>query len=389
MGGGSGGHVTPIVAVLKQIDEQQQGDVEVRVWSDASFYRRTNEAVSGYDASIIVQKIASGKVRRFYGVPLWRHLLRVRTIVLPNIIDVFRMVGGVVQSVIRMLFWRPDVVFCKGGFVSVPVGVAARILSIPVVLHDSDAHPGLANSILAKWAMKIGTGASLDHYRYPVEKARYVGIPINAEFRVYNPQERKAFAKKLGFATDRPLIVVTGGGLGAKPINDAVVEILDQLLAVANVMLLSGDYQYEELLEKLEHYKDTSIFQLHPFLAKDMLAALAGADIVVARAGATTLLELSALAKPTVLIPNPNLTGGHQTKNAKVFANKNAVALVEELELAQDSLSLLNALTSLLASEKKRADLSRSIQTFAMPNAARDMADMIIKTAKKKNRRQG
>ncbi len=385
MGGGSGGHVTPIVAVLKALS-RHQSDLEVRVWSDASFYRRTQEAVGAYDSSIQVQKVASGKVRRFYGVPLWKQLLRFRTLVIPNIIDMFRMIGGIFQSVWRMLFWRPDVVFCKGGFVSVPVGIAARILRVPVVLHDSDAHPGLANSILSKWAIKIGTGATLDHYRYPVEKASYVGIPINPDFRVYAEDERRAFVERLGFSPHRPLVVVTGGGLGAKPVNDAVVAILDQLLAIANVMLLSGDYQYPELAELLKHHKDTSVFQLHPFLGNDMVAALAAAEVVVARAGATTLLELSSLAKPTVLIPNPNLAGGHQTKNAAVYAKKDAVQLVAETELEKSPTLLLDAVTSLLTSPEKRRQLAGAIHTFAMPNAADDMAKMIIQAAKGKKK---
>lgn len=387
MGGGSGGHVTPIVAVLKALNERRS-DLEIRVWSDVSFYRRTKEAVHAYDSSILVQKVASGKVRRFYGVPLVKQLLRIRTLVIPNVIDVFRMIGGIFQSVWRMLFWRPDVVFCKGGFVSVPVGIAARILMIPVVLHDSDAHPGLANSILSKWAKKIGTGATLDHYRYPVEKASYVGIPINPDFHIYSTKEKTSFVKQLGFSIDRPFVVVTGGGLGAKPINDAVAEVIDQLLAAANVLLLSGDYQYEELAESLKEYKDTTSFQLHSFLVgEEMIAALVAADVVVARAGATTLLELSSLAKPTVLIPNPNLAGGHQAKNAAVYAKRDAVALVKESELADQPALLLDAVTSLLANEKKRDQLSRTIHTFAMPNAAADMAKMIESAAQKKDGR--
>lgn len=386
MGGGSGGHVTPIVAVLKALGEQQS-DLDIRVWSDVSFYRRTKETVDAYDPSILVQKVASGKVRRFYGVPLWKQLLRIRTLVIPNIIDMFRMIGGIFQSIWRMLFWRPDVVFCKGGFVSVPVGIAARCLSIPVVLHDSDTHPGLANSILSKWAVKIGTGATLEHYRYPVEKASYVGIPINPDFRIYTEKEKTTFASQLGFSIDRPLVVVTGGGLGAKPVNDAIVQILDQLLAAANVMLLSGDFQYDELAESLKGYADTSSFQLHPFLGKEMIAALAAADVVIARAGATTLLELASLAKPTILVPNPHLTGGHQTKNAAVFAEQNAVLLIDEAEIADHPRLLLESITSLLADSKKRDQLSRAIHGFAMPNAAVDMAKMIISVVKKKDRR--
>jgi len=383
VGGGSGGHVTPIVAVLKALQERQE-KLEVRVWSDASFYQRTAEAVKAFDDNVLVQKVLSGKIRRFYGVPLWKQLLRFRTLVIPNTIDIFRMIGGIFQSMWRLLLWRPDVVFCKGGFVSVPVGIAARCLAIPVVLHDSDAHPGLANSILSHWASKIGTGATLDHYRYPIDKASYAGIPINPDFHKYSDETRAQFAKELGFSPDRPLVVVTGGGLGAKPINDAVTQILDQLLAATNVLLISGDYQYEELSKSLKHLEDdASIFQLRPFLGKEMVSALAAAEIVVARAGATTMLELASLAKPTILIPNPHLTGGHQTKNAAVYEKKQAVCLLEEKDLAERPILLLETITSLLASADKRKQLSDAIYKFAMPNAANDMAAMIESAARR------
>lgn len=375
--------MTPIVAVLKALHDRQK-DLEVRVWSDASFYQRTKEAVAAYDDSIMVQTVLSGKVRRFYGVPMWKQLLQFRVLVIPNILDIFRMIGGIFQSVGRLLVWRPDVVFCKGGFVSVPVGIAARCLGIPVVLHDSDAHPGLANSILSHWASRIGTGATLDHYRYPVDKASYVGIPINPDFHKYSEDDRKKFVKRLGFSTDRPLVVVTGGGLGAKPINDAVVEVLEQLLTAANVLLISGDHQYKELAQALDHLEeDTSIFQLHPFLGDKMVWALAGADVVIARAGATTLLELASLAKPTILIPNPHLAGGHQTKNAAVYAKKNAVLLLDEAELEKRPMALLEAVTSLLASKEKRTKLADAIYAFAMPDAANHMAIIIESTARK------
>ena len=375
--------MTPIVAVLKMLAEQQQS-LDIRVWSDKAFYARTRQAVAGYDKLIRVEVVASGKIRRIHGVPVWQQLLRVRTLVLPNILDLFRMFGGTVQSMWRMLFWRPDVVFCKGGFVSVPVGVAAWLLRIPVVLHDSDAHPGLANSLLSHWATSIGTGATLDHYRYPVDKASYVGIPINPDFHRYSEKERVAFKNQLGFSADRPLVVVTGGGLGAKPINDAVVAVIEQLLSATNVLLLSGDYQHDELKATLKHLDDASRFQLQAFLAGgDMVAALAGADIVVARAGATTLLELSALAKPTILVPNPHLAGGHQTKNAAVYAQKNAVVLLDEADLEAQPIKLLEATTSLLLDKKRREDLGDAIYGFAMPHAARDMAAMIISAAGK------
>jgi UDP-N-acetylglucosamine--N-acetylmuramyl-(pentapeptide) pyrophosphoryl-undecaprenol N-acetylglucosamine transferase len=372
----------PIVAVLLEV-RLTSPDAEIQVWSDAKFFDRTRESVSSVNPDIIVKQIVSGKLRRYYDVPLWKQLLRFRTIVLPNMLDLFKVAIGILQSIFRLIIWRPDVVFCKGGFVSLPVGIASRVLRIPVVLHDSDAHPGLANKILANWASKIGTGASIEHYPYPKDKTRYVGIPISREYRLYTDNERKEIKVKLGIPTNKPLVVITGGGLGAKPINDASVAIIEDLLKIANVILISGNYQYSELKNKLARYSHTKKIKLYAFLGETMPATLSAADVVVSRAGATTLLELSTLGKPTVLVPNPNLPGGHQTKNAQSFIDSSAVVSIDEYELEEDATLLFEAIQSIITDANLSKSLSKKIQHFAKPDAAKQMASMIMAFSKK------
>jgi len=347
------------------------------MWCDKKFSRQARETmrrVEGVD--IRVDVIASGKFRRYHTLPLWRQLLRLRTIVLPNIRDGFFIAAGTLQSFVKLLLWRPDVIFCKGGYVCLPVGVAAHLLKIPLVLHDSDAHPGLTNRVLSRWAVKIGTGAPLEHYPYPVSKAEYVGIPVDARFHVYSSEERTAYKKELGFDA-RPLVVVTGGGLGAQSINLAVVSVLDELLEGCNVLLISGTRQYSELHKKTAQY-DQSRFQLHGFVSDKMVETLAAADLVVARAGATTLLELAALAKPTVIIPNPYLTGGHQLKNAAVYTEKNAGTIIDEEQLVAEPHVLLDTLTALILNPEELERMGKAIHQFAKPHAASDMAKMIL-----------
>ncbi len=361
-------------------------DADIRVWSDRKFFSRTQEAMAEVGHSVRVQRVASGKIRRYHSLSIWRQLLRVRTIVLPNVIDMVKMLAGIIQSSWRFLWWRPDVIFCKGGFVSVPVGLAARLFRIPVVLHDSDTHPGLANRVLSRWASAIGTGASLDHYNYPAAKAKHVGIPIKEVFRDYSNSERQAFKQQLGFSAEYPLLVVTGGGLGAQAINNGIADSLDKLLETTSVLLLSGDGQYKELAERLASYKDSSRFQLHAFLGKEMLPALASADAVVARAGATTLLELAALGTPTILIPSPYLVGGHQLTNAAMYEKNGAALVVDELKMTDDTSVLTDAIIGLLADEGRRQSMSKAIKKMAFPDAARDMADMILAARKKGGR---
>ena len=333
-----------------------------------------------FDKSIPVSTIHAGKLRRYNAFPLWQQLLR-PSIVLPNIRDMVLVGIGFFESIIRLLAWRPDVVFTKGGFVCLPVGIAARLLRIPLVIHDSDAHPGLTNRMLAKGATLIATGAPLHFYHYPASKARYVGIPIATEFTPFNAEAQAAAKEEFGFDSTKPLLVVTGGGLGAKRLNDAVVAALDELLPVTSVLLISGAGQYDELLPLVP--KNDHRFRLTAFVSEGMARVLGGADIVVARAGATTIVELAALAKPTILIPNAYLTGGHQLKNAAVYAEKEAVIVLSEEDLERDPKLLAREVGDLLSDEKRRWSMSKAFRAFAKPHAAEEVADMILLAADK------
>lgn len=276
--------------------------------------------------------------------------------------------------------WRPDVVFTKGGFVCLPVGLAAKLLKIPLVIHDSDAHPGLTNRVLAKWADAIGTGAPLKYYSYPKAISQYVGVPISAEFTPLNEKERQAAKQTLGFDPTRPLVVVTGGGLGAQRINNAVAKRVHELLDITSLILISGADQYDELRALTP--RDSSTYQLHAFVSGKMAQMLSAADVVVARAGATTILELAAAARPTILIPNGYLTGGQQLKNAAVYAEGEAVEVINEHELDANPQLLVDTLTALLANPVRLEQMSKTFHEFAKPHAASDVADMIESTVK-------
>jgi UDP-N-acetylglucosamine--N-acetylmuramyl-(pentapeptide) pyrophosphoryl-undecaprenol N-acetylglucosamine transferase len=333
-----------------------------------------------FDKTVPVQTIFSGKFRRYHNLPVWRQLLRPVSIIMPNIRDGLFVICGFIQSMIKLLLWRPDVVFTKGGFVCLPVGLAAKLLKIPLVIHDSDAHPGLTNRVLAKWATQIATGAPLKHYPYPKEITRYVGIPISTEFTPINEETRRDIKKDLGFDPRRPLVVVTGGGLGARRINDAVAKRLDEILEIASVILISGNDQYDEMRAVTPEADDR--FQLHAFVSSGMASMLGAADVVVTRAGATTLLELAALARPTILVPNGYLTGGHQLKNAAAYAENGAVEVIDEHELEANPQLLVDMLTSLLVNPEQLKRMSKAFHEFAKPNAAIEMADMIESAAK-------
>lgn len=363
-----------MVAVFKEL--RKDGDHELRFWCDRKFGPTARQTFARFDDQIPVKFITAGKFRRYHGESRWQHLAP--SILLPNIRDLCKVLIGCVQSFFGLLRWRPDVIFIKGGYVCLPVGYAARLLRIPLVLHDSDAHPGLTNRLLSPFAVRIGTGAPLEYYRYSPNIARYVGVPIDTAFRPYSEAEKRTLKQKLGFDPDRPLVVVTGGGLGAVRINNAIADNRDRLLAESSLFLISGAHQYDELRRELD---DRPGWRLESFV-HGLAPVLGAADVVVARAGATTLLELAALGMPTVIVPNGRLTAGHQLKNAKVYQDALAAIIVEEDQLETRPELLGDALIHLLKSPKIRHDLGKNFLQFAKPHAAADMADMILEGAK-------
>lgn len=363
------------MAVIKEI-KKQEPDVEVRFWCDKVFYDRASSLVSNYDSSLKVSKIFAGKFRRYNHLNLWQHLM-IPSVVFPNIRDWFLIFAGFIQSFFKLIVWRPDVIFIKGGYVCLPVGLAAAVLKIPFVIHDSDAHPGLTNRILARYATKIATGAPLEYYSYPKDKSSYVGIPVDEAFQVLTKEQQASAKKRWDVDSETPLVVITGGGLGAKRINRAVLSARADLEQIAHIVLISGQDDYEEL-KKDNHSSDR--FKLIDFVSKDMAGLLGAADIVVARAGATSLLELAALAKPTILIPNAKLTGGHQLKNAKVYEDAGAVVVLNEQKLEDQPSILVDAIKDILQSDQMKNSLGDKFYQFAKPDAAKDVADLIIST---------
>ncbi len=353
---------------------------EIRFWCDKKFAKPAGELIGNFDKKIPVQTIMAGKLRRYHHLSVVRQLLWL-SLVFQNIRDMFLVVAGFFQSFVKLIMWRPDVVFTKGGFVCLPVGIAATILRIPLVVHDSDAHPGLTNRILGKWATAIATGAPLKYYNYPVEKSRYVGIPIAAEFHEFSESEQQKAKQQWGIDENRPLVVVTGGGLGASRINDAVVSSLNSLTDISSVVLVSGNGQYDEI--KAITPNNDENFQLYAFISKGMASLLGAADVVIARAGATTILELASLAKPTILIPNGKLTGGHQLKNAEVYQKAAATIVIDEDKMVADPQILVTVVKSILSDPNRAKAMAKIFSSFARPRAASDVADMIISSARK------
>ena len=231
VGGGSGGHVTPVVAVVREIWKIRPR-AKIDFWTDKKYYKNARKITVENGMDVDIKRVSAGKFRRYAGFGLMDYL-RHFDIVLNNIADFFRLVAGFFQSLFRLIAHRPDVIFLKGGYVCLPVGMAARLLRIPYVIHDSDSVPGLTNRLLAKKAAKIATGMPLKYYNYPEDRAEWTGIPISEEFKPVSEVKQKKLKKELGFDPDQKLVLATGGSLGAEDINLTIREILPELLKKA------------------------------------------------------------------------------------------------------------------------------------------------------------
>lgn len=364
--------------MLKEV-RAQAPKAELRFWVDAKFASQARLVLEPFDSTLRVDIITAGKLRRYHHLTLLQHFLW-PSLVWHNFVDLCKVGVGFFQSFFKLIAWRPDVIFAKGGYVCLPVCLAAQCLRIPFVIHDSDAHPGLTNRILARYANAIGTGAPLEYYSYPPHKAHYVGIPINEAFHPYTSAEQRAAKKEWGIDPSLPLVVVTGGGLGARRLNNVVIQLLPKLQQIGATVLISGVGQYEEL--KKEVPKNTPRVQLHAFTNK-MAQLIGAADIVVTRAGATTILEVAAAAKPTILVPNAALTGGHQLKNAAVYGDAQAAIVLDEDAMVEKPEILEKAIQFYIEDSKISRSMAGQLHTFAKPHAARDMARLILSAHRK------
>lgn len=402
VGGGSGGHITPAVAVVRKILEMKPR-TRVEFWTDRKYYKNvvkitteigmrwgSEEGIKRKKAPYVrVRKVFSGKFRRYAGWRLkdWLEnwMIVFKDLIIGNIVGFFGFLLGLLQSFGRLLWpkTRPDVIFLKGGFVGLPVGLVASFLRIPYVVHESDAVPGLANRILMKGATKIASGWAGDWGggRYAYKTIR-VGIPVAPEFKRVTEKKQKTLKKAFGFDPERPLVIVTGGSLGSQNINLAIREILPQVLKVASLGLVAGRKHYEEMVdlkryEEWDQAKLQSNFRMWKFnSAMDEL--LGAADVVVSRAGATTLTELAALEKAVIVVPFERLPGGHQVKNAEKLVEMQAVVMVPDEKMRQQPDLLLDQIKHLIRSPKKREELAKRLHEETRSDAAERLAEILV-----------
>lgn len=379
-GAGSGGHITPILAVAHEIKQRQPK-------AQLIYIGQTGDKMGDIPANSPdideVRTVRAGKLRRYHGEGL-NQLLDIKTAVL-NIRDIFYTLAGIIQSYKLLKQLQPDMIFIKGGFVGVPVGLAAARLKIHYITHDSDAIPGLANRLISRWAFKHAVALPADIYRYPPEKTVTTGIPLRSDFKAVTPQLVNEYRSRLKIPEKARMLFVIGGGLGSQRVNDAFAEALPHLLAEYPDLYVVQSAGRQNEAATAEIYKQRlSEAEQGRMLIRgyidDVFTYSGAADLVITRAGATNLAEFALQGKACIVIPSPFLAGGHQLKNAEYLAEQQAAVIINEADLMQDPIRLASLASELLKDDERRETLGRNLSRFAKPKATQELADMILES---------
>ncbi|HOM33088.1 MAG TPA: UDP-N-acetylglucosamine--N-acetylmuramyl-(pentapeptide) pyrophosphoryl-undecaprenol N-acetylglucosamine transferase [Candidatus Paceibacterota bacterium] len=368
-GGGTGGHIYPLIAVyrnLKKITDQRLVNLDATFIGADTFDEKVFT-----DENIKVIKIFSGKWRNYFS--------------LLNFLDIFKIIFGIFQSLWYLWKVMPDMIFSKGGYGALPVVIAGFLLGIPIIEHESDTIPGKSNKIAASLAKKIIVSFSSTKNYFPPEKAVVIGNPIR-ESILNNKINQKEGKKYFNFLLDKPVVLFLGGSQGSQRINDLVLDSIEGLLKNdIQIIHQTGPKNFKQVFLEAKVILEflpppyPSFYQCKEFLnEKDYLNALVAADLIVARAGSGTIFEIAASQKPAILIPLPEAAHNHQKMNAIEYARYGGAIVLEE-ENATPNI-LIKTILDILQNEDKKNVMINSAKLFIKRNAAEEIAKEILLT---------
>ncbi|MEK7582344.1 MAG: UDP-N-acetylglucosamine--N-acetylmuramyl-(pentapeptide) pyrophosphoryl-undecaprenol N-acetylglucosamine transferase [Patescibacteria group bacterium] len=366
IGGASGGHVYPLLAVAKSLQAHaQQKNINVRlllIGANRGFLERAAQ-----EGGFAFKHIIAGGLRR-YASPLL-------------FLDLIKIPIGFIQALWYLFWFMPDVVFSKGGYDSVALVLVAKLFFIPVYLHESDSIPGLANRIVTRFVNIVFISFKSAEKYFP-GKAMLVGNPVRMDLF---GADRGAALESFNFSGNTKTLLILGGSQGAKVINDIIANSLVELVKDYQIIHQCGDSQYESvraivdtfIKEGKESYGSLieSRYRLYPFLnVKEMAMAYAACDIIISRSGAASLFEIAQVGKPAIIIPLQQASRGEQITNAIEFA-KAGLAILEGANITTHI--LINQIQSLLE-PARYLDVSQKVKTFATPGAADAIASRVL-----------
>ncbi|MCF7856503.1 undecaprenyldiphospho-muramoylpentapeptide beta-N-acetylglucosaminyltransferase [Candidatus Gracilibacteria bacterium] len=347
-GGGTGGHVIPNLVIIEKI-RQLAGHAQLfYIGSKNGIERKLAEK-----AGVKFYGIQTGKLRRYLD---WQ-----------NIVDAVKIPIGITQAIHRLLKIKPDVIFSKGGFVSVPVAIAAGILRIPLIIHESDLTPGLATRITAKFAKKICLSFPTTH---PGNKTQITGNPVRP---VGDATVGRKFLK---FENKKPIVLIAGGSSGAVFLNLLLEKSIFEIEKKANIVWLTGKGKIPP------HFPTVKNLRIFEYLEAEYLDVLAAADLVVSRGGANAIFEIAAAGKPSLLIPlSSEISRGDQVENARFFERAGAAMVLSQEKTRPYDFSKL--LIWLITQPERLAKIATAAEKLSSKDSADKIAKIILDVAAK------
>ncbi len=378
-GGGSGGHIMPILSVAAALKRRDPKLQLIYVGKKGDSFAD----IPAHDSHIDkVFAVRAGKLRRFHNGRM-KQLLDIATMA-QNIRDGFYVIIGVYQSWRLMTRIKPALVFSRGGFVSVPVAIGAKLQHIPYITHDSDLIPSLANRLIAPWARYHAVAFDAGDYPYPPDKTVTTGIPVNTNFKPVTENLRKKYRQQIGIPPQAKMLFIIGGSLGSQDVNAVVADSVAQLInefhdlyvvhvaGRGNEMALGATYDTSVTDRHLRQR-----IMIHDYI-NDVYLYSGAADLVICRAGATNLAEFSIQGKACIVLPSSFLAAGHQLKNAEYLKGKGAAIILTAEELTKDSKRLMRHIEHLLQHPEECNKLGRNFACLAQPDAADQIAQLIL-----------
>jgi len=369
-GGGTGGHFFPIVAVARELkriaEEEQIIDLELYYMGPDDFGQ---EIIAGED--IFFFKVDTGKMRRYASIL--------------NFLDVFKTFFGIINGIWKIFLIMPDVIFSKGGYGAVPAVIGAIIFHIPLIIHESDSIPGNVNKFSGRFATRIGIAFPSAAQFFPKEKTALVGIPIRKRILGGNPVQAK---ESLSIFSDLPVVGVIGASQGSQKINEALLGVLKELTEEFEIIHQTGEKNFTgvkgeaSIVLEFAHKE-----RYHPigFLDEQTMREFyAASDLIISRAGASSIFEIAAWAKPAILVPLLNSAQEHQIKNAYDYAATGAAEIVEEANLSPHI--LLGEIKRLTQNKDMVRRMGEAAQRFSRIDAAEIIARELLRIGLHKKR---
>lgn len=364
VGGGTGGHIYPLVAVaeeLKNLSAMSGGEIELKFMGSGDLLKQA-ASEAGFETALIL----SSKWRRYFSFQ--------------NFIDVLKFPVGFLQALFQVWLFMPDVIFAKGGYASFLPALAGKIFAVPLVVHESDSIPGKVSVFLGKWARKVFLSFESSKKYFNENKCEVVGNPIRKG--LLEGGDKSAALSAFSFNPAKPAVLVTGASQGAQKINEVLALALVELTKNFQVIHQSGPKNYDEMNKQvtsvIKEGKDIfgsqiqSNYRLYPLLDPNQLAlAYTASDVVVSRAS-SQVFEIAAVGKPAIVVPLKNSAADHQSSNAREFA-KFGVTVIEE-----DNLTPHILINEIQKAFENRAELSQKIKQFSKPDAANKIAQFLL-----------